>query len=84
MLVLPPVPNRTLSLRCPEQCPTCHASVSVSIEQTFDGTSILLKWLCAICQATWPIARDEEVTFPERRANPTDRRRKTRNDRRGR
>ena len=79
-----PVSKQRLALHRREECPSCHASGGIRVEQTIKGDTVLLQWLCSTCQASWPVVRSDEQSFSERRSGPSDRRRKTRSERRSR
>jgi hypothetical protein len=51
-------------------------------ETTISGGAVMLTWCCRACSHEWPITRGEQELI-ERREGKPDRRRKTRNDRRG-
>lgn len=76
------MPQERLLLNIPDRCPSCDASRTVNLEHTLNGEKIALRWCCSACSHEWHVALSDERAIQDRRASPTDRRRRPRSDRR--
>ena len=74
--------KKLVRLHIPSHCKFCNAEATVVVMTTITGGAVRQTWCCRVCGNEWPITSSEAQVTEHRRERP-DRRRITRNDRRG-
>ena len=44
-----------LTLKVPPRCPACKRDVTIKLEQTIKGDTVVLEWCCTACDHHWPV-----------------------------
>jgi hypothetical protein len=65
-ILLPTIGEMTdtpVRLRVPVACVSCGARGTIKLQQTIKGESVVLEWNCSICNAEWPVRRQDEQSL---------------------
>jgi hypothetical protein len=58
------MPERPITLRLPPICPYCGHN-TIHLQQSFQGTRVLLEWACKECGKEWLVRhKDEDPSTP--------------------
>ena len=58
------MPDRSIALHVPEQCPHCGAYAKVKLETTVKADAVVLTWCCTACSQSWPVRGRDEMKLP--------------------
>lgn len=58
------MPDRSVALRVPEQCPNCGVFAKVKLETTVKANAVILAWSCSACSQSWPVRGHDEMKLP--------------------
>ena len=54
------MPETPITLAVPDACPYCGVAGRVLLQQTVHGHSVLLEWLCQVCEHEWLVRHKDE------------------------